>query len=114
MDNKSIIGRNISFIRNLNNLTQDKVADYLKMNRSTYSNYEASLREPDVDVLLKLSSLFGCELSCFFEEDENNLKDFMVCQFRADNLSNDDLKSIARFNDIVMSYTKIEKLLSNE
>jgi transcriptional regulator with XRE-family HTH domain len=66
MDNKSIIGRNISFIRNLNNLTQDKVADYLKINRSTYSNYEASLREPDVDVLLKLSSLFGCELSFFF------------------------------------------------
>jgi hypothetical protein len=38
----------------------------------------------------------------------------MVCQFRADNLSNDDLKSISRFNDIVMSYIKVEKLLSNE
>ena len=35
-----IIGQNLCKLRKVNNFTQEQVAEYLGINRSTYSNYE--------------------------------------------------------------------------
>lgn len=46
-------------LRNDNDLTQQKVADYLMCNRQVYARYERGLREIPVSMLIKLADLYG-------------------------------------------------------
>lgn len=110
---KNIIGTNIKFLRKMNNFTQDAVVKYLKINRSTYSNYELGLREAPLDVLEQLSDLFGCEISMFYEEDKSVLEDILTSAFRVEGISEEDMKEIAYFKGIVKSYLKMDRLLKS-
>ena len=65
-----IIGRNLCRFRNANNFTQEQVAEYLGIKRSTYSNYELGEREMPFELLERVADLLGCDLSALMEEDE--------------------------------------------
>ena len=45
-------------LRKENGESQKEVADYIGVSVSAYSNYEQGIREPSLDVLLKLSDFF--------------------------------------------------------
>ena len=45
-------------LRKENGVSQKEVADYIGVSVSAYSNYEQGIREPLLDVLLKLSNFF--------------------------------------------------------
>ncbi len=45
-------------LRKENGVSQKEVADYLGVSVSAYSNYEQGIREPSLDMLLKLSDFF--------------------------------------------------------
>lgn len=45
------------------NYTQEYVAKYLNMTRQGYAHYEAGLRSPDHQTLLKLSKLYTIDIS---------------------------------------------------
>ena len=45
-------------LRERSNLTQQKVADQLSLDRSTYAYYELGSRMPDLQTLTKLSEVF--------------------------------------------------------
>jgi transcriptional regulator with XRE-family HTH domain len=106
----TIIGKNLKQLRDFNKFSQEQVATYLGINRSTYSNYESGEREAPLDVLEKISNLYGCDLHVLFEENMESFQDALVCTFRVDNLSNSDLNEIAKFKDIVKSYLKMNRL----
>lgn len=106
----TIIGKNLKQFRDFNRFTQEQVADYLGIKRSTYSNYESGEREAPLDILERVSSLYGCELHTLFEEDMETFQDALVCTFRVDNLSSSDLREIADFKSIVHSYLKMTRL----
>lgn len=106
----TIIGKNLKQLRDFNKFSQEQVAEYLGIKRSTYSNYESGEREASLDLLEKISNLYGCELHVLFEENIESFKDALVCTFRVDNLSNSDLNEIANFKDIVKSYLKMNRL----
>lgn len=108
---ETTIGRNLKLLREANSFTQDQVASFLGINRSTYSNYESGDREAPLEVLEKASDLFGCELSLLFEDDSNIVDNMLVCSFRVDNLSEKDIAEIAAFKNIVKNYIKINQLL---
>lgn len=108
---KSIIGRNLKALRDANGYTQEKVSDYLGIGRSAYANYEAGERETPLEVLQKAADLFGCELSLLFEEDETAVRNMLVCAFRADDLSPEDMREVAAFKSVVLNYLKMERLL---
>ena len=108
---KSVVGKNLKSLRVANGYNQENVAEFMGINRSTYSNYESGDREAPLDVLEKAALLFGCDLSLFFEEDQNALKGMLACAFRADNLNIDDMKEVADFKNIVLNYMKMERLL---
>lgn len=108
---KSVIGKNLKSLRVANGYNQENVAEFMGINRSTYSNYESGDREAPLYVLEKAALLFGCDLSLFFEEDQNALKGMLACAFRADNLNIDDMKEVADFKNIVLNYMKMERLL---
>lgn len=71
------LGEVMKNYRNEYNYTQQKIADYLGIDRTTYSKYE-TVRKPELDVILKLAALYNVsvdEFLCdFFESgaDEAN------------------------------------------
>lgn len=109
-----IIGQNLSKLRNANHFTQEQVADYLGIKRSAYSNYESGEREIPFDLLEKAADLFGCELAVLLEENETVVNEMMLCSFRIDDLSTEDLEQIATFKKIVKNYMKMNQLLEEE
>lgn len=109
---KSVIARNLKALRNANGYTQDNIAEFLGISRSTYSNYEDGDREVPLEVLEKAAALFGCELSMLFEEDEKALQGVLMCAFRADNFDTDDMHEVADFKNIVLNYLKMGKILA--
>lgn len=109
---RKIIANNLKLLREANDLTQEQVADYLDVKRSAYSNYETGDREAPLNVLEKAAALFGCELELLLDEDEERVKnEMMVCAFRTDGLTNEDMKEIARFKKVVLEYLKMTKML---
>lgn len=108
------VGNNLKVLREANRLTQEKVADFLGVKRSTYSNYESGEREAPIEVLESASKLFGCELSTLFSEDKNALQCMLASAFRADGLCESDMREVAAFKGVVMNYIKMLRLMDNE
>ena len=74
MDLKKI-GERLSLARRDFNLTQQEIADKLGMKREVLSYYENGTREISLNVLFKLSDLYGYTTSYFLDEiDEPKLK----------------------------------------
>lgn len=107
-----VVGRNLKALREANGYTQEQVANFLSIGRSAYANYEAGERETPMEVMERASELFGCELALLFDEDEQAVKKMLVCAFRADNLSVNDMKEVAAFKNIVLNYMKMERLMA--
>ena len=112
MEEKMVVGRNLKALREANGYTQEQVANFLGIGRSAYANYEAGEREAPMEVMERASELFGCELALLFDEDEQAVKNMLVCAFRADNLSVNDMKEVAAFKNIVLNYMKMERLMA--
>ena len=57
------IGKNIRELRVKKNMTQDTLAESLFVTRQTVSNYETGKSRPDVDMLVKISEIFDCDVN---------------------------------------------------
>ena len=53
------IGENLKKIRKDNNLTQEQFAEKVGLARTTYANYEANKRTPDIETLNKIATIFN-------------------------------------------------------
>ncbi|MCQ2052218.1 MAG: helix-turn-helix domain-containing protein [Bacteroidaceae bacterium] len=108
-----VIGRNLKALREANKFTQERIADYLGVKRSAYANYESGDREAPIDILEKACNLFGCSLDMLFSEDKQAVNNMLICAFRADGFSDNDMKEIATFKSVVMNYLKMDSLINN-
>ncbi len=63
LDDKAV-GDILKIYRKSNRMTQQRVADYLGIARSTYAKYE-TMRMPELDVVIKLSVLYNTSLDDF-------------------------------------------------
>lgn len=50
---------NLKWLRKMNHLTQQQIADELSVNRVTYTNWEKGKREPSFNDLVKLAGFFN-------------------------------------------------------
>ena len=66
-----MIGDKLRYLREKNGYTQRKVADFLNIDRSTYSYYETRKTRPDIETLKKLANLFHVSIDYIAE---NNVK----------------------------------------
>lgn len=108
----NVIGRNLKALRESNDLTQEQMAGYLNIGRSAYANYEAGEREAPLEVLERSAALLGCELELLYEEDAETVKNQMlVTAFRTDGLTDEDMKEVAHFKNVVLEYMKMSKML---
>lgn len=108
MNNTSLI---IKQLRLKNQLTQEQLASYLQLkNREQISYYETEGREIPLDILEKLSDLFGIELEDFFEEDISEINSTIAFAYRATSLTNEDIDELSKFKKIVKNYNKMLRL----
>ena len=107
-----VLGNNLKKLREANRFTQDQLAEFLGINRSTYSNYEIGEREIPFELLEKAADLFGIDMYLFYEDDQTIVENMLVCSFRVDNLNSADMAEIAQFKNIVKNYLKINNLLA--
>lgn len=103
----------IKGLRDKYGYTQDKVADFLKIKREMISFYETGEREVPLEVLEKLSDLFGVNLDVFFVDNVDEAVAEVVFAFRKNDFDNDDMESMAAFGKIVKNYLKINNLYGN-
>lgn len=57
------LGIKLKYMRSRMNFTQQQIADQLNVDRSTYSNYERAVTEPDIKTLLKLARIFDVDVN---------------------------------------------------
>ena len=62
-----IIGNNIKRLREINNMSQDELADKLYCTRQTISNYERGISEPDIDTIKKIAVLLNSDIKDIIE-----------------------------------------------
>lgn len=110
----TIISNNLKLLRENSGYTQKQVAEYLGVNRSAYANYESGDRTAPLSVLESVAKLFGIDLSLLFADDKSSVQSMLLCAFRAHDLCLEDMKQVADFKDIAMSYLKMIKLLEDE
>lgn len=56
------LGEKIKVLRIENRMTAEELAKYLKIGRSTLSNYENNIRKPDYDALVKIAEYFNVSI----------------------------------------------------
>ena len=66
-------------------------------------------REVSLEVLEKLSDLFGIELSVFFSETVEEAMAEVVFAFRKDSVSESDMEKLSEFGKIVKNYIMVLK-----
>lgn len=53
---------NLKKLRTISKKTQDDLASYLGVTRQAYGNYENGVREPELDIVIKLADFYGVAL----------------------------------------------------
>ena len=56
------VAENIKFYRKQESMTQEAVANYLNLERSTIAKYESGENEPPIQILIKLADLFDISI----------------------------------------------------
>lgn len=109
MLNFDMVGEKFKKLRDESGLTQGQIAEYLNVNQSYISRYESNERKLSVDLLEKLSNLFGCSIEYFTSDD---------CQYnplpialRANCITVEDLETVAAINKIALNLRNMEEIL---
>ena len=109
---EEVLAKNLKEFRVKLNLTQEQLAGYLDVSREEVSYYENNNRKVPLELIPKYANLFGVDEYDLYEEDSaiNNIN--IAFAFRANDISSEDLKSIAEFKKIALNYLKIKNTLS--
>jgi transcriptional regulator with XRE-family HTH domain len=105
-----IIGRNIRALRDKLGLTQQTLSQYLDVTREQIAYYESGERKIPSTQLSKLSDLFCIDEYDFYEEDIEARKMNIAFAFRANELTDVDLQTIAKFKRLVRNYVNMKRL----
>ena len=71
----SMISYWLKFYRHECGLTQQQVADRLKIERSTYTYYETGKTKPDIGTLIKIAKVFNINYTQLLQGVEDELED---------------------------------------
>lgn len=62
-------GEKIAIIRKENNLTQEQLAELLKVSRQSISKWEKGVSFPDTERLIQFSKMFSCSLDYLLKDE---------------------------------------------
>lgn len=111
------IAYNIKFLREQKNWTQQRLADYLMISRSTITKWENNQLTPDIHSLIKLSNVFKITLDHLVGNtihQENILLEFKRI-YRSNTVDFDDeavelVEYIMKFPDLKQQIHRLRKL----
>lgn len=63
------LGRNLTFFRKLEGLTQQQMADRLNINRTTYTKYETGDSEPSIEILKRIADVLDVNVSLLVSDE---------------------------------------------
>ncbi len=107
-----IVGENIKKLREEMGLTQVNIANFLNVDQSMISKIEKGERSLSVDMLEKLSYLFGVTIDDI-ENDKIERSSYSIA-FRANELTCDDMEAIYAINKIAMNISFMTNRLKGE
>ena len=105
------VSQNVQAIRKKLGFSEEQVSTYLGVTRSVLRKYESNTDSIPFDVFDKLSNPYGVDMSVFFEENMDDFQQSLVCAFRTDGITPEDMHTIAKFKSIVNNYLKMCNLL---
>ena len=108
-----MIAKNIRMLRDKYNFTQVQIASYLNITSSAVNQHESGRPVP-AGVVSKLAVLFNVDEYDLYEEDPQQQNLMTAFAFRADELTDEDIKSVSAFRKIVTNYFHLSNALSNE
>lgn len=62
-------GENLQFLRKRANMTQEDLAEKMEVSRQSVSKWESNVSYPETDAILRLCSLFHCDMDTLLRED---------------------------------------------
>ena len=74
-------------LRNKKGTTQDEVASFIGVARTTYANYEQGTREPDIQTLCKLADLYNVPLDYLLGRSGSPIMETSLSKDESDFLS---------------------------
>ncbi len=88
--------KTLKTLRKEKHLTQEQLASYLNISRSTIAGYETKLRQPDFETLQRLSDYFGVSID-FLITGGNSIASQKAAYLHVDEISLElEMKSIYR------------------
>ena len=102
------IGNRIKSLREESKLTQIKIAEYLSLDKCIIIKIENGEVDTTSDVIEKISTLFCCPINYILFGKEYKQK-FL---FNLNDLTSEEIKSLASINKIVLNQCEIDKMLA--
>ena len=109
MTGEKEIGLRIKEIREKSRLNQTHLASYLEVDQSYISKCEKGEREFSVDLLEKISNLFGYSLSELISDDF--IEKPLNIAFRSKEIHYEDLSTISEINKIALNLKEMKKII---
>lgn len=108
----NIIGENIHNLRENAGFTQSNLAQFIGVDQSLIARIEKGERNISVDMLEKLSSLFGVTVSQIEEQPLTTSK--LSIAFRGSELTVQEMEAIAAINKIALNSEFMQNLLKED
>jgi len=109
-----MLSRNIRSLRDSLGYTQAQIGNYLGITASAVNQYENDARAIPAETISKLAILFNVEEHELYQENPQQQQILSAFAFRANELVDEDLKSIMAFKKIVLNYFHLSEALSHE
>lgn len=68
-ERKAIVAQAMADLRKVKGLSQKEVAAAIGVSQATYSAYERGRNEPPIEIIVRLSYLFGCPVDILVQKD---------------------------------------------
>ena len=109
-----MISKKLTELRKIRGFTQKDVANKLKIPRSTYSNYETGLREPDLSMIEFLANLFGVTVDELLgrETKVKNIKETEIEKINSE--TNELLKSAKNVEQALLILDLAKSVFKND
>ncbi|MCL6614111.1 MAG: helix-turn-helix domain-containing protein [Firmicutes bacterium] len=108
------IGARLREARERAGLTQEQAARSAGLVREQLSYYENGRREIDLVSLKKLADLYGYTVSYFLEEEPRQAGDELALAFRAGEIAEEDLETMAWVQRFTRNLAELDHLLAGE
>lgn len=112
MVNLEVVNRKFADLRKNSGITQKKLAEYLGVDQSYISKCEKNERQLSLEILEKVSNLFGCPID-YFTDDESVFEP-MPFALRANGIELEDFEAISIINKLALNLREMEKILKEE